>query len=62
MFYNLGNMIYALVGSACLFWLFFGGLIFLFLWPVSQDVMVLVLAWFIGLVRVISIEKIETTH
>lgn len=48
-YYNLGNMIYALIGSAGLFFIIFAGALFLIYWPISQEFMVLVIAWGFGL-------------
>lgn len=42
-------MIYALIGSAVLYWLIFTGAVFLFLWVPSRDFMMLVLGWGLGL-------------
>ena len=44
-----GNMIYGLIGSQLLFFLFFGMLVFLFLWPVTSAFMIHILAWFTAL-------------
>lgn len=40
--YNLGNTIYALVGSASVFFLIFGLVIFFSVWPYTKRIMILV--------------------
>jgi hypothetical protein len=46
---NTANAIYGMLGSAGLFWLLIGFILFLFQWPFSQDVMITLTAWCIGL-------------
>jgi hypothetical protein len=46
---NTANAIYGMIGSAGLFWLLIGFILFLFQWPPSQDVMITLTAWCIGL-------------
>eukprot|EP00563_Minutocellus_polymorphus_P001449 CAMPEP_0181036292 /NCGR_PEP_ID=MMETSP1070-20121207/8772_1 /TAXON_ID=265543 /ORGANISM="Minutocellus polymorphus, Strain NH13" /LENGTH=443 /DNA_ID=CAMNT_0023113895 /DNA_START=193 /DNA_END=1524 /DNA_ORIENTATION=+ len=55
-FYNVPNAIYALLGSASLFFVIFGGILFLFLWPVSSQTMNLILSWCLGLSITIGIK------
>jgi len=54
--YNVGGIIFGMLGSQGLFLLFFGGLVFLFLWPVTSYYMALIAAWFIGLMVTISLK------
>ena len=49
-YYNTGNMIYAFTGSAGLFFLIFGGLLFLLFWEPTSEYLMLLLAWGVGLV------------
>ena len=42
-------MIYGLAGSMGLFFVFFGGLIFLCLWQITKEFMIVFLAWFTAL-------------
>jgi hypothetical protein len=58
---NIGNAIYAMIGAALLFWVLFGLIIFLFIWDFSRDLMLLVLAWGIGLTITIVAKIIITT-
>jgi hypothetical protein len=46
---NTANAIYGMIGSAALFWLLIGLILFLFQWPFSQGVMISLAAWCIGL-------------
>mmetsp|Transcript_4552 Transcript_4552/g.6657 ORF Transcript_4552/g.6657 Transcript_4552/m.6657 type:complete len:372 (-) Transcript_4552:699-1814(-) len=57
-FYNIGGMIYALLGSFVLMFVLFAGLIFLFVWPVTAHFMMLVLSWCLGLCITIGIKTI----
>ena len=43
-----------------LFFIFFGGLIFLFLWPITRDSMMIVLSWFLGLMITIVLKVLLT--
>ena len=57
-FYNVANAVYALIGSASLFFVLFGGILFLFLWPVTSQTMFLILSWCLGLSITIGIKTI----
>jgi hypothetical protein len=46
---NTANAIYGMIGSAALFWLLIGLILFLFQWPFSQGFMINLTAWCIGL-------------
>lgn len=48
-YYNIGNMIYAFVGSAVLLFLIFGAVLFLCFWKPTQEFMLSVIAWGIGI-------------
>jgi hypothetical protein len=48
-YYNVGNMVYAFVGSAFLLFLIFGVVLFLCFWKPTQDFMLRVIAWGIGI-------------
>jgi hypothetical protein len=58
---NLGNAIYGMFGSALLFFILIGLVIFLFIWDFSKNVMSQILAWGLGLVITIVIKMILTT-
>ena len=51
-YYNVGNMVYALLGSAVFLFILMAGLLFLLYWPPTRSIMNLVLAWGIGLVSI----------
>ena len=50
-YYNVGNMVYALLGFCTLFFILLVGFIFLALWPVTRQAILVIVAWGIGLVR-----------
>jgi len=56
-----GNMIYGLAGAQFLFYIFFGGLVFLCIWPVSRQGMIRFLAWFTALMITITLKYLLTT-
>ena len=56
--YNVGGIIFGMIGSQGLFLLFFGGIVFLFLWPVTSYYMALFAAWFIGLMVTMTLKII----
>eukprot|EP00978_Attheya_sp_CCMP212_P033486 scaffold135240_cov62-Attheya_sp.AAC.3 len=58
---NIGNAIYAMIGAAVLFWALFGLVIFLFIWEFSRALMLLVVAWGIGLTITIVLKIVITT-
>lgn len=55
---NIGNAIFAMIGSALLFFLLIGLTIFLFIWEFSRSTMLLLLAWLLGLVITIVLKQI----
>jgi hypothetical protein len=59
-YYNLGNMIYGVLGGMILFLVVIGGGIFLILWPITHDLMLLVIAWCLGLTITIGVKTIMT--
>jgi hypothetical protein len=59
--WNLANAIYGMFGSAMLFFILVGLVIFLFVWDFSKTFMIQVLAWGLGLVITIVIKMILTT-
>jgi hypothetical protein len=46
---NTANALYGMIGSAALFWILIGLVLFLFQWPFSQAIMLNITAWGIGL-------------
>jgi hypothetical protein len=56
----IGNMIYGLIGAQLLFFLFFGGITFLALWPVTRPAILLFLEWFCALMITIILKLIIT--
>jgi len=46
---NAGNAVWGMLGAGLLFYFLIGLIIFLFLWPVTQDIMLSFLAWCIGI-------------
>jgi hypothetical protein len=46
---NTANAIYGMIGSAALFWLLIGSVLFLFQWPFSQSFMLHLTVWGAGL-------------
>ena len=46
---NIGNAIYAMLGSSFLIFFIVGLLIFLCIWPYTQHIMLLIIAWGLGL-------------
>mmetsp|Transcript_5372 Transcript_5372/g.10247 ORF Transcript_5372/g.10247 Transcript_5372/m.10247 type:complete len:1062 (-) Transcript_5372:1117-4302(-) len=59
-YYNTGNMIYGLIGTQILFYVFFGGITFLSLWPVTRTGFLRFLAWFCGLMITITLKFLIT--
>ena len=57
---NTANAVYGMLGSAGLYWVIVGLIIFLFQWPFSQDFMIRLLAWGIGLCITMSLKMILT--
>ncbi|KAL7565528.1 hypothetical protein ACA910_003808 [Epithemia clementina (nom. ined.)] len=57
---NIGNAIYALVGSAALFYIAVGGVIFLFFWPVTSNGALVLLAWCIGIGVTVGLKMLLT--
>uniref|UniRef100_A0A7S2VG97 Uncharacterized protein n=1 Tax=Entomoneis paludosa TaxID=265537 RepID=A0A7S2VG97_9STRA len=57
---NAANAIYGMLGSATLFYLLVGLLIFLFVWPITQELALLLTAWGIGLTITIMIKMFVT--
>jgi len=55
---NVSNMVYGLLGTMSLFLVFFGGLIFLFLWEISKDFMLSLVAWALGLTITMTIKTV----
>ena len=49
--------VYGMLGAAFLYFVLFGGIIFLFLWPPTQEFMLILLAWCIGLGGMYSISE-----
>jgi hypothetical protein len=49
-YYNTGNMIYAAIGTGAIFFILFAGALFLLFWPPTGEVIVLLIAWGIGIV------------
>jgi hypothetical protein len=49
-YYNTGNMIYAAIGSAAIFFILFVGALFFLLWPPTGYIITLIIAWGLGLV------------
>jgi hypothetical protein len=58
---NTANAIYGMVAAAGLFFAIIGLVIFLFIWDFSQDFMVLLTAWGIGLTVTIVLKMIMTS-
>jgi hypothetical protein len=59
---NTANGVYAMAAGAALFYLLIALVIFLFIWPFSQDFMLLLLAWGIGLTVTIVLKMIVTGY
>jgi len=59
-YFNTGNMLYALAGSATLFFILFAGIIFLTFWNPTKDFMLIVIAWGIGLTITVALKMILT--
>jgi hypothetical protein len=57
---NVGNAIFGLIGSAFLFFFLIGLVIFLCIWPFTQQIMILVIAWGLGLTITIVIKMLVT--
>jgi hypothetical protein len=58
---NTANAIYGMTAAAGLFFVLIGLVIFLFIWDFSQDIMLLLLAWGIGLTITIVLKMVVTT-
>ena len=57
---NTANAIYGLLGSASLFYVLVGGILFLFYWPYTQDYMLRLSAWGVGLSVTIGLKSLLT--
>jgi hypothetical protein len=57
---NTANAVYGMIAGATLFFILFGLLIFLFVWEVTAEGMMLLLAWFVGLMLTILLKVILT--
>jgi len=57
---NTANALYGMVGSAGLYWLIVGLILFLFQWPFSQSFMIMLLAWCIGLCITMGLKMVLT--
>lgn len=57
---NTANAIYGLLGSASLFYIIVGLILFLFQWPFSQDSMLRLLAWGLGLSITMGLKMVLT--
>lgn len=55
---NVGNAIFGLAGSAGLFFILVGLTIFFIVWPITQDFMILLIAWGLGLTVTIVVKMI----
>lgn len=42
---NIGNAVFAMVGAGSLFFFVVSFVLFLFIWPFSRDLMILIVAW-----------------
>lgn len=60
-FVNTANAIYGMIGAASLYWLMVGCLIFLCVWPFSQDLMIQILAWSLGIGATVILKMVGTT-
>jgi hypothetical protein len=58
---NTANAIYGMLAASTLFFVLVALVIFLFIWPFSQDLMLLLLAWGIGLTITIVLKTILTS-
>ena len=58
---NTANAIYGMLAAASLFYLLIGLVIFLFIWDFSRDLMLLLLAWGIGLGVTILLKMVLTS-
>jgi hypothetical protein len=58
---NTANAIYGMIAASSLFFVVVALVIFLFIWPVSQEIMLILLAWGIGLTVTIVLKMILTT-
>jgi hypothetical protein len=59
---NTANGVYAMLAGAGLFWVLIALAIFLFIWPFSQDFMLLLMAWGIGLTITIVLKMVVTGY
>ncbi|GAX18404.1 hypothetical protein FisN_2Lh026 [Fistulifera solaris] len=57
---NAANGVWCMIGSAILIFFIFGIIFFLFQWPYSQKVMLLILGWSIGLSVTIALKMLLT--
>jgi len=57
---NLGNSIFSIVGSGSFFFLLIGIILFLSVWPYSQDKMALLYAWMMGVFLTMFLKTILT--
>ncbi len=55
---NVSNMIYGLLGAMSLFFFFFGGIVYLFLWNPTRRIMMSILSWGLGLVITMTIKTV----
>lgn len=57
---NLGNAVYGLIAAAGLWWIAMFFCIFIFVWPITQEIAVFLLAWLLGLGITIGLKMILT--
>lgn len=57
---NLGNSIFSIVGSGGFFFLLIGIILFLSIWPYSQDKIVILYAWILGVFLTMLLKTILT--
>jgi hypothetical protein len=55
---NLGNSIFAIVGSGFFFFIFFGLIIFLSVWPYTRSYLLTVYAWLLGVFITIFLKTV----
>jgi hypothetical protein len=58
---NTGNALFGMIGGAVLFFILIGLVIFLFIWEFSQPLMLLILAWGIGLTITTVLKSVMTS-
>jgi len=57
---NTANAVYGMIGSAGLFWLLIGLILFLYQWPFSQNFMISLTAWGLGLGITVTLKMMLT--